>query len=193
MMARMHIQDSPLRSRIHPQKFALYLSFGSILMMFTAFISAFIVKQAQGDWLEFAMPPIFFYSTAVLILSSITLHFSYNAFKKENNIYKVLLGLSFILGIAFIVLQYKGWYQLFAQGVDMKKNVAGSFFYLITGVHAVHILGGIAAIFVTLLSALSLKFKATEKRILRYSLVVNYWHFVDVLWIYLFGFLLFYR
>jgi len=193
MMARMNIQDSPRRSRVHPQKFALYLAFGSIIMMFTAFTSAFIVKQAQGDWLEFAMPSIFFYSTAVLLLSSVTLHWSYNAFKKENKIYKYLLGISFILGIAFIVLQYKGWYFLFDQGVDMKRNVAGSFFYLITGVHALHILGGITAIFVTLLSAFATNFKATEKRILRYSLVLNYWHFVDVLWIYLFGFLLFYR
>jgi len=174
MMARMNIQDSPRRSRVHPQKFALYLAFGSIIMMFTAFTSAFIVKQAQGDWLEFAMPSIFFYSTAVLLLSSVTLHWSYNAFKKENKIYKYLLGISFILGIAFIVLQYKGWYFLFDQGVDMKRNVAGSFFYLITGVHALHILGGITAIFVTLLSAFATNFKATEKRILRYSLVLNY-------------------
>lgn len=193
-MRTMAIENTSLRSKIHPQKFALWLSFGSIIMMFTALLSAFMVKQAQGDWLEFAVPSLFYVSTAVLIISSITLHSAYRSFiNGKEKPYKFLLIISLVLGIAFVVLQYNGWMQMFANGIDLKKNVSGSFFYLITGVHAAHILGGIAAIIVALIHAFTLRFNVTEKRKLRFSLVVHYWHFVDFLWLYLLGFLILYR
>lgn len=179
------------RNRIHPQVFGLYISFASILMMFAALTSAYIVKHAQGDWLEFALPSHFYFSTAVLVLSSITLHISYSSFLKSKEMpYKSLLVASFILGTTFVVLQFQGWFTLFAAGVDMKANVSGSFLYLITGLHALHILGGIAAILVALLHAFTLPFVVTPKRRTRFKLVVHYWHFVDILWIYLLTFLL---
>lgn len=178
-------------TRLNPQKFALWVGMASIVMMFGAFTSAYIVKQAAGNWLEFPIPRLFYVSTVVLVLSSITLHTSYISYKKQNEaMYKGLLVLSFVLGIAFVVCQYLGWQDLFALGVDMKANVSGSFFYLITGAHAVHILGGIAAIIVAMIHAFTLKFRYTEKRKNRFELVVHYWHFVDVLWIYLLFFLL---
>jgi len=185
-------KDSPVRNRIHPQSFALYTSFASIMMMFIAFTSAYIVRQSSGNWLEYQIPNIFYTSTAILLLSSITLHFSYSSFKKEKELpYKLFLVISLILGVAFVVSQYTGWMQMFGQGVDMKRNLSGSFFYLITGVHAAHILGGISAIIVALVHAFTLRFKVTEKRKHRFSLVVHYWHFVDFLWVYLLLFLLF--
>ena len=101
-----------------------------------------------------------------------------------------MLVLSFILGIAFIILQYFGWTELYKKGVDLKGNVSGSFFYLLSGIHALHVLGGIAAISVALIHAFTLKFVVTDRRINRFDLVVNYWHFVDFLWGYLFLFLL---
>lgn len=87
-------------------------------------------------------------------------------------------------------MQYMGWTELFKIGVDLKGNVSGSFFYLLSGIHALHVLGGIAAMTVAVIHAWSLKFNVTQKRINRFDLVVNYWHFVDFLWIYLFIFLL---
>ena len=163
----------------------------SIMMMFGAFTSAYIVRQAAGNWLEFPLPSIFYVSTAIILLSSITLHLSYHGFKTEKEQrYKSLLVITFILGISFIISQYIGWQSLFASGVDMKGNPAGSFLYVITGVHALHILGGIGALIVALIHAFSLNYKVTEKRKIRFELVVHYWHFVDLLWVYLLIFLL---
>lgn len=182
------------RNKIHPQKFALYIAFASIIMMFGAFTSAYIVKQAAGNWLEFAMPTIFYASTLVILSSSVALHSSYNAFISGNELrYKSLLVVAFILGVTFLILQYLGWKDLFAIGIDLKGSISGAFIYLITGVHALHILGGIAAMIVALIQAFTLKYKPTDKRKLRFELTLHYWHFVDILWVYLFGFILLYR
>lgn len=179
------------RNRIHPQKFALWAAMASITMMFGAFTSAYIVKQAAGNWLEFSLPNYFYVSAVIIILSSISLHMSFNAFKKGlASTYKKLLVCSLLLGIIFVILQYLGWSELYKMGVDLKGNVSGSFFYLISGVHALHVLGGIAALIVAVLHAFTLKFSVTALRIHRFDLVVNYWHFVDFLWIYLLIFLL---
>ena len=186
--------DKNTNRRIHPQKFALWLAMASIIMMFGAFTSAYIVKHAAGNWLEFRLPDVFFASTIVLLISSIAIESSYRSFiNGVESRYKLLLLLSLILGITFIVLQYIGWTSLFSIGVDLKGNPSGSFLYLITGVHAAHIIGGIAAMIVACIHAFTLKFNVTEQRKLRFSLVVQYWHFVDLLWIYLLIFLIFYK
>ncbi|MBC7884409.1 MAG: cytochrome c oxidase subunit 3 [Saprospiraceae bacterium] len=179
------------RNKIHPHKFALWAAMASITMMFGAFTSAFIVKQAAGNWLEFSMPVEFFISTAIILASSACIHLSFKNFKKGNERhYKYFLLGSLVLGLSFVVFQYFGWTALYAKGVDLKGNVSGSFFYLISGIHALHVLGGIAAMIVAIIHAYSLKFIITEQRINRFDLVVNYWHFVDFLWIYLFIFLI---
>ncbi len=179
------------RNRIHPHKFALWAAMASVTMMFGAFTSAYIVKQSAGNWLEYSLPSAFYFSTAILLLSSFTLHKSFNSFRNGNEqAYKNLLLISLFLGVSFVVLQYLGWTDLFVKGVDLKGNVSGSFFYLLSGIHALHVLGGIAAMVVAVIHAYTLKFKVTQFRVDRFDLVVNYWHFVDFLWIYLFIFLL---
>ncbi len=179
------------RNRIHPQKFALWLGMASMTMMFIGFTSAVIVKEAAGNWLDFKLPSIFFISTITILLSSITLEAAYKGFMNgKEKIYKWMLVLTFILGIAFVALQVNGWNALFSIGVDLKGNPAGSFLYLITGVHAAHVLGGIAALFVAIFHAFTLKYKVTERRKNRFQLVIHYWHFVDLLWIYLLIFFL---
>lgn len=177
--------------RIHPQKFALWVSFASIIMMFAALTSAYIVKQAAGNWLEFALPRSFIISTISIILSSLFLHWSYRSFKSANkNSYIIGLVLAVVLGFCFVAFQYLGWTELFSYGVDLKGNVSGSFFYLITGLHALHVLGGIGALLISLINASVLKFEPNSGRILRYEMVLHYWHFVDILWIYLLVFIL---
>lgn len=179
------------RNAIHPHKFALWAAMASITMMFGAFTSAYIVKQAAGNWLEFSMPSAFYISTLLIIISSVTLHTSFRAFKARlESKYKVFLSITLLAGLGFVVLQYFGWTELYKIGVDLKGNVSGSFFYLLSGIHALHVLGGIAALFVAVLHAYTLKFKVSDMRVNRFDLVVNYWHFVDFLWIYLFIFLL---
>ena len=104
--------------------------------------------------------------------------------------YRSLLVAALLLGMTFVTFQYMGWDALFHVGVDLKASVSGSFLYLITGLHSVHVLGGIAALIVALIHAVSLPYIVTEKRKTRFQLVIEYWHFVDILWIYLLIFLL---
>jgi len=181
----------PGRNRIHPHKFALYAAMASILMMFGAFTSAYLVRQAAGNWQEYQVPEIFYISTIVLLASSACIHYAYAAFKNaEKQKYQVTLLVTFVLGVTFIVLQYYGWNALYNIGVPLDGNPSGSFFYVISGVHAMHILGGLTAIGVAVFHAFSLPFEVTEKRKRRFSLVTQYWHFVDILWLYLFVFIL---
>ena len=178
------------RNKIHPIKFALWLGCGSILMMFAAWTSAYIVRHAAGNWLEFKIPSIFLYNTATIVASSIALHLSYISFKKGNEFaYKGLLILTFLLGIAFVWIQYLGWIELKNIGIPLTKNPSGDFLYALTSMHAAHVLGGVAVLIVAMIHAFALKFKPTPKRQLRLELTLTYWHFVDLLWIYLLVFL----
>ena len=174
------------RSKIHPKKFALWVGCASIMMMFAAFTSAYIVRQAAGNWLEFRMPDIFYFNTAVILLSSVTLHGSYLAFKQgKEQLYKGLLVVTFALGLAFLALQYEGWQALRAMGIELTTNPSGSFVYVISGVHAAHILGGIAALIIAMIHAFALPFSPIPGRKLRFEMTLTYWHFVDFLWVYL--------
>lgn len=186
------VVNKPLgRNKIHPKKFALWVACASILMMFAALTSAYIVRRAGGNWLEFQLPSVFYLNTVTILASSITLHGSYLAFKKQNfNMYKLLLGISLILGIAFVVLQYQGWTVLSAEGVPLRTNPSGDFVYVLSAIHAVHVLGGIAALVVASLHAYTLPYKVTPARKLRFELTLTYWHFVDFLWLYLLVFLI---
>lgn len=174
------------QSKISPQKMALWVGIGSIIMIFAAFTSAYIVRRAAGNWLEFKLPDIFFVNTAVILASSIALHFSFAGFKagKEKQ-YKGLLLVTFVLGLMFVVLQYQGWVALNAIGATFTVNPSSSFIYVISGLHVAHVLGGIAALTVALVHAYILPFKPTLRRKQRFELVAQYWHFVDILWVYL--------
>lgn len=179
------------RNRIHPHQFALFAGMASILMMFAALTSAYVVRQAVGNWQEYTLPDLFYVSTGILLLSSVTIHLSFRAFKNAHpGRYRGLLVLTGILGLVFVILQYYGWQQLYTIGVPLDGNPSGSFFYVISGVHAIHVLGGIAALMVAVVHALTLKFEVTNTRRNRFALVVQYWHFVDILWLYLFVFIL---
>jgi cytochrome c oxidase subunit 3 len=144
-----------------------------------------------GNWYEFKLPDIFFYNTLVILASSVTLHLAYRAFiKGMERPYKTLLMLTFLLGISFVVIQYQGWKALTAMGATFTANPSSSFVYVISGVHAAHVLGGISALIVAMVHAFYLPYKPTPRRKLRLELVLHYWHFVDVLWVYLVVFFL---
>lgn len=177
------------RSRIHPHQFALWVACASIVMFFSALTSAYIVRQGAGNWLEFRLPDLFYINTAVILVSSVTLQASYLNFKKgRKEAYRGLLLATFMLGIAFLVLQYMAWQSMAGIGVMLDGNPSGSFIYLISGVHAAHVLGGVAALVMAIIHAFSLPYKATQRRKVRFALVLTYWHFVGFLWLYLLGF-----
>lgn len=187
-------QSSYQRNRIHPKIFAMWVGCASMAMLFAAFTSAYVVRQAAGNWLEFRLPNEFFWSTGVILLSSLLLHISFLSFGKGNErIYKGTLSAATLLGLFFLGLQYAGWVALNDQGVSLTGNPSGSFIYVISGVHAAHVLGGLAALLVAILHAFALPFKPGPTRKLRFELTLIYWHFVDLLWLYLLVFFILQR
>ena len=184
------MQVATRRNKIHPKKLALWVGIVSLVMMFTALTSAYIVRRAAGNWLEFDIPTIFYWNTLVIVVSSLTLHAAYGAFKREAAAaYKAWLGATFVLGVAFVLLQLAGWVELDAAGVPLKINPSGDFVYALSGLHAAHVIGGVAILVVCLVMAFTRPLRNTPARKLRLELAMTYWHFVDVLWIYLIVFL----
>lgn len=180
------------RKKIHPHKFTLWITIGSITMMFAGLTSAYIIKRNQPNWLEFNLPVIFWYSTAAIIASSVTIWLSLRAFReKEMAKYRQMLIATLFLGIVFIALQVIGFMQLRNQGLTLTKNVSVSFLYPIIGLHALHVIGGVIALLVMFLKAFSRKLKTYSA--VPIELMSTYWHFVDLLWIYLLFFLLMIR
>lgn len=187
--------------RIHPKKFALWLGLGTIVMMFAGLTSAFIVRRAAGNWVEFEMPPLFFVNVLVIAISSITLFFAQRAFVANNRIlYRKLLGLTLLAGIAFVCLQYAAWMQLASYGILLKGNPSGSFVYVISGLHAAHVLGGIFFLTVFYFKSMvkpdpvqELLAEINTEKNIGVEMLSAYWHFVGILWLYLLLFFYYFK
>jgi cytochrome c oxidase subunit 3 len=175
--------------KMHPHKFTLWVAIGSITMMFAGFTSAYIVKSNQAGWQPVQMPNIFFLSTVLILLSSGTIYLAYRATKnRETGKYKNLVLVTTLLGLSFVATQFLGFNELWNQNITFKESVAGSFFYIIAGVHALHVVGGVIALLVIFARAFSTKTKYYSSTPVEVAGI--YWHFVDILWIYLFVFFL---
>lgn len=188
-------QETKERKRIHPHKFMLWVAMGSICMMFAGLTSAYIVKRNQSNFLEFDLPVVFWYSTAVIFLSSVTVHLAYVSFKaREMARYRLLIAITALLGILFAALQVWGFSDLKSHGIQLTglgSNAAASFILVIVGLHALHVLGGVIALLVQFGKAYFSKTKTYSTVPL--EVTATYWHFVDFLWIYLLIFFLFIR
>jgi cytochrome c oxidase subunit 3 len=176
--------------RIHPHKFVMWLAIGGIVMMFAGLTSAYIVKKNQSSWLQFDLPMEFYYSTAVIVLSSITMFLSARAIKAEKmNQYKTMISITAALGMLFLLLQYLGFKDLQAKNIAIvgpRSNSAASFLFVITFLHMVHVLGGVIALLVFWVKAM--RKQITNSSLMSVEVLGTYWHFVGVLWIYLFLF-----
>ena len=180
------------RKKIHPHKFTLWVAIASILMMFAGLTSAYIVKRNQVNWFSFEIPGAFWYSTAVIILSSVTIWLAEKRFKnREMAAYRDLVTATFILGLLFILLQVVGFITLAKSGLTLQKNVSISFLYVIVGLHALHVIGGIVALLVIFARAFSKSVRSYNA--VPVEVMSTYWHFVDFLWIYLLIFLIMIR
>lgn len=186
------IQSSANRYRI-----GMWVALASILMMFTALSSAYIVRAASAnDWQPLKMPRILLLSTALIVISSGTLEAARRKWKDTvKKGHRRWLLLTIALGVGFLVSQLLAWRQLVRQGVYVASNPHSSFFYLLTATHGVHLLGGLAA-----LAYLSLRKRAPQNDQLAVAksqagadAVTLYWHFMDFLWLYLFVLLFFVR
>lgn len=175
--------------KMHPHKFTMWVAIGSIVMMFAGLTSAFIVKSNQTNWKTVSLPQAFWISTAVIVMSSITLQMALRSFKnREMSRYRSLIGITLLLGIAFVVLQWVGFGGLWAQQVTFKGSGAGQFLYVIFGLHAIHVIGGIIVLLVMFIKAFVGRTKLYSS--VPVEVAAIYWHFVDLLWIYLLFFFL---
>jgi cytochrome c oxidase subunit 3 len=175
---------------IHPHKFVMWVAMGGIIMMFAGLTSAYIVKKNQSSWLQFDLPMEFYYSTAVIVLSSISMFLCAKAIKAGKiSQYKTMISITAMLGIVFILLQYLGFKDLQARNIAIvgpKSNSAASFLFVITFLHMMHVLGGVIALIVFWVKAL--KSIVGKSSLMSVEVLGTYWHFVGVLWIYLFLF-----
>lgn len=189
-MSVMTSVETNQRNRIHPHKFTLWVAMGSILMMFAGLTSAYIVRSNQANWLEFKLPPVFWYSTFVILISSLTMQLAVRSFKaREMQRYRQLITITAVLGILFAFLQVRGFMYLQNNGVKLiseGSNPSASFLGIITGLHVLHVLGGVIAICIIFIKAYSRSKKSYNA--VTVEIVSTYWHFVDLLWIYLFVF-----
>ena len=177
------------RKKIHPHKFTLWVAIASILMMFAGLTSAYIVKRNQANFLDFDLPLAFWYSTAVMVASSVTMWLAQKKFiNREMAAYKKLITVTFILGLLFIALQAVGFWELYKKGLVLQTNVSVSFLYVIVLLHALHVVGGVIALMVMFINAYRTKVKTYNS--VPVEVMATYWHFVDFLWIYLLVFLL---
>ena len=175
----------------------MWVALCSILMLFVSLASAYIFLAAGRDGLRpVSLPPLLWVSTALIVTSSLTLKQAIKSLKKGNEGgYSRWLLLTVALGLAFLGSQLLAWRQLVAQGVYLAGNPHSTFFYLLTGTHGVHLVGGIMALNYLLLRTwhLSSRSEALLKRQTAADVVALYWHFMDVLWVSLFLLLLFWR
>jgi cytochrome c oxidase subunit 3 len=178
------------RKKIHPHKFTLWVAIGSIIMMFAGLTSAYIVKSNQPKWLTFEMPSIFWYSTAIILLSSLTMQMALKEFKDRRiNKYRSLITVTLVLGILFIVMQILGFTRIWNTGITLSGAGAAPFMYVIFGLHGLHVVGGIVALLIMFLKGLSTRTRSYNP--VPVEVISTYWHFVDVLWVYLFVFFMF--
>ena len=148
---------------MNPRKFILWLFIVSIIMLFAAMTSAYLVRRAEGNWMEYDIPAIFTYSSVVMVISSLTMHWAYLSAKKDNfRSLKIAITITFALGMVFLYMQFQGWVALVKQNVFFVGNPAGSFMYVFTGLHAFHLISGLIVLVVALVAAFRLRIHATS-------------------------------
>jgi cytochrome c oxidase subunit 3 len=174
-----------------PTRTGIWVGLAAIAMSFAALTSALYVREGSGysDWTHISLPPILWFNTLALVLSSIMLERARNrvaAFMRgeqsNRSVPMLWLNLTMLLGLVFVVGQYFAWLKLRSEGLYLPTNPNSSFFYVLTGVHVVHVLGGLGG-----LSRVMLKFRSATNPLRRSTLDATsyYWHFMGLLWVYL--------
>lgn len=183
------VEEAKKPLSMNPKKFALWLFIVSVIMVFAALTSAYIVRQAEGNWLIFELPQLFWITSVIILISSGTMHWAYLAAKRDSlESVKLATSITTILGVAFLVGQFLAWNDLVANNVFFVGNPSGSFVYVLSGLHGLHIIGGV--VFLLILLSSTFKYKVHSKNLSLIEMCATYWHFLDVLWLYLFVFLL---
>ncbi|HOS48082.1 MAG TPA: cytochrome c oxidase subunit 3 [Bacteroidia bacterium] len=181
-----------VKPRVPTEKILLWVAIASIVMLFAGLTSGYVVRQAEGNWLVFEIPTMFYISTVAIILSSITMQMSIAAIRKDNKVMaKNLIIITLGLGLAFVFCQFMGWSALVDNNIHFVGTPSESFFYALTGLHLAHLAFGLIGLMVT--AGKSILQKYSSKNYLGISLCAIYWHFLGGLWLYLFVFLAIFR
>jgi len=184
-------KDKNARSK----KLLLWFAMISMIMVFAGLTSAYVVSKSRADWKSFEMPSAFIFSTAVILLSSLTFHLAKKAIEKDKRSTTTWLLLStLVLGILFVVLQFEGFKELIKIGLyptGPTSTVTTSFLYVVVVVHLAHLAGGLLSILVVIYNHFKQKYKSGQT--LGLELGAMFWHFLDFLWLYLFLFLYFFK
>ena len=180
--------DLTLKNKTDKQ--LLWIGITSIVMFFGGLTSAYIVRRAEGNWLEIEMPIWFTISTIAVISSSTSLWFALQNIKKDKSVTD-LLRITLIIGLFFVISQILGWADLINRDQPIHltgegSNPSGSFIYVISLAHLLHLIGGLIALRNTLIKSKLNKY--TKENYLGIELISIYWHFIGLLWLYLFLF-----
>jgi len=187
-------QGTTQEKQSRAKKMMLWFGIISLIMSFAGLTSAFIVSSSREDWLsDFVLPSSFTYSTLIIFLISIFLYAAKQTLKKNQAVTttSLLIGV-LVLGIAFIYSQILGFNQIISSGYNFTgptSNITMSYVYIIAVVHIVHVLAGIICLIVVIINQLNKKY--SSENTLGFDLASTFWHFVDILWLYLFFFLYF--
>lgn len=166
-----------------------YVLLTAIIMLFAGLSSAFIVLHGVPTWQNITVPRLVWANTLILAASSIAAEFARSAIRKDHqNIFRQWLIISGFLGVVFLIGQYFAWRQLVHAGVYLSTTIHSSFFYLLTGVHALHLIGGLIGFGIVVQRAFANRLSAANHEPLKVWAL--YWHFMDVVWIYCFFLLL---
>lgn len=198
-MASITLNNGKLRTDVegfgvHPQRFAMWLAMAVMAMMFAGLTSAYLVRKGAPNWTEFKMPNPFFVSGIISIVSSIAITAAVRFWKANKiGLYKLSLAVTLLLALGFVGSQWMGWQELKAIGMYLDGNPSGSFMYVLSYMHVVHVGVGVLLIAFTLIRAFVLfgdsatvaKWQADDNKKIGIELLATYWHFVGALWIYL--------
>ncbi len=170
----------------HTYQLGMWFALIAIVMLFAGFTSAMVVRRGMSfDWVSIAMPRLLWVNTGVLLASSLSLEFSRRSLTRNAAAdFSRWLAVTVVLGVAFLAGQLVVWRQLAARGIYLATNPSSSFFYVLTAAHGVHLLGGVLALgYVAVCAG---RIARGSKRRTALDVTAIYWHFMDVLWVYVF-------
>jgi len=195
MIEKKTVQEELKVAKKKAAKPMLWVSMISMVMFFAGLTSAYVLSMERDDWVTFDLPQAFYVSTFLIVASSITLSLSQKLLKKDRRQLSLLLVvITLLLGIGFVWQQYIGFNQLKSVGLFFtgpESTVSTSFIIGITFMHVIHLFAGLIVLFVVIYNHFKYKYKPND--LLGFELGAIFWHFVDILWIYLFFFFYFIR
>jgi cytochrome c oxidase subunit III len=184
------VEEAKKPLSMNPKKFALWLFMMSVVMLFGAWTSAYLVKRADAGWAEIILPDQFWTNSVIVALSSVTMIWATLAARRDNlNAVKQALSITTLLGIAFLVGQYLAYEEMVALKQHFTgSNVSHSFLWVLPAVHGLHIVSGLVFLLIVLVGVF--RFTIHSRNMNQLEMCATYWHFLGILWLYLFVFLL---